>query len=146
MGSTMNAAFKHAENMAQYLNKCSSTYIIQIALKEMGVSSGYEGFHYAKQSIRILCEKPTATLANGVYLEAGALYDPPADEIQVEQAIRTAIKKAWDERDKEIWECYFPVGKTGRTKCPSNKDFLMAVADFVVLWQGFCEEVHYAKQ
>lgn len=141
----MNASLKHAKNIARYLNKCSNTYIIHIALKEMGIPSSSEGFQHAKNTVRLLYEHPTATLSNGVYLAAGMISDPPADESQVEQSIRNAVKKAWKDRDDKVWSCYFPVGRAGRTQCPSNRDFLMAVVDFVILWDGFCEEVNYER-
>ena len=93
----------------------------------------------------MLCENRTAKLANGVYLAVGMLTDPITGEKQVEQAIRSAIKKAWKNRDDLIWQCYFPLGSAGRTECPSNRDFLFAVVDFVELWEGFCKEVNYGK-
>lgn len=140
MDNAMDAAFHHARCLAAYLNQCSSTYIVHIALKELGVPSGRDGFHLAKNSIRLLQENPSKTLTNGVYLAAALLSGYPAEDRQVEQAIRNAIKAAWADRDEEIWRCYFPVGKAGRSKCPSNKEFMMAVIDFVELWKAFCEE------
>lgn len=146
MESTMDAALKHARNYAQYLNKCGSTYMIQIALKELGVPSGRDGFHFAKKSIQLLQENPTSTLTNGVYLAAGLLCGSSAEEKQVEQAIRKAIQIAWKNRDEKVWSCYFPSGRAGRSECPSNKEFLMAVVDFIELWKAFCEEVNYGRE
>lgn len=145
MESTMDAALKHARNYAKYLNKCASTYMIQIALKELGVPSGRDGFQFAKNSIRLLCENPTANLTNGVYLAAGMLSGSAAEDKQVEQSIRKVIQMAWQERDEQIWNCYFPAGRPGRYECPSNKEFLMAVVDFVELWKAFCEEVNHGR-
>lgn len=142
MECTMDAALRHVENRVLYLSKCSSTYIIHISLKELGISSGHDGFLYAKNAVQILCEKPGSTLSNGVYIAAGILAKTGAGEEQVEQAIRKAIRAAWADRDERVWECYFPAGKAGRTQCPSNKEFLMAVVDYVELWKGFCEEVN----
>lgn len=140
MENTMDATLDHARHLSQYLSHCSSSYIIQIALKELGVPSSRAGFHLAKHVIRLMCENPVDTLTNGVYLKAAVLYNFPADNQQVEQAIRTAIRAAWTDRDAEIWNYYFPKGIPGRCKCPSNKEFIMAIVDFVVLWKGFCEE------
>lgn len=140
MENSMDAALNHARHLSQYLTRCNSSYIIQIALKELGVSSSRAGFHLAKYTIQLLYDNPADKLTNGVYLEAAALFKFPADDKQVEQAIRTAIREAWKNRNEEIWNCYFPADTPGRHKCPSNKVFLMAVADFVELWKGFCEE------
>lgn len=145
MESTMDLSLKHAKNLAQELSNCSVRYIIHIALKELGVSSSREGFLFAKNTILLLCENPSSKLKHGVYLAAGILCDPPADDEQVEQAIRGAIREAWKDRDTKVWNCYFPMGKSGRTVCSSNRDFLMAVVDFVELWHGCCEEVNYER-
>lgn len=146
MENAMDAAFNHARHLSEYLSHCSSTYIIQIALKELGVPSDRDGFHLAKNSIRLLCENPSKTLTNGVYLAAALLCGYPGEDRQVEQAIRNAIKAAWKDRDEQIWSCYFPVGKAGRHKRPTNKEFMMAVVDFVELWKGFCEEGKHGEK
>ena len=145
MECTMDAALRHVANRVSYLSKCDSMYIIHLSLKELGISSWHDGFLYAKYAVQILLNKPGSRLAKGVYLAVGLMADTLAGEEQVEQAIRAAIKAAWKDRDERIWECYFPVGKPGRTQCPSNKEFLMAVADYVVMWKGFCEEVNYER-
>ena len=145
MGITMDAALQHAKNRAEYLSKCSSTYIIHIALKELGIPSDGEGFYFAKNTVRLLCENPGTTLSHGIYIAVGALSSPMVGEKPVENAIRRAIQHAWNNRDEQVWACYFPIGKPGRTECPSNKVFLMAFVDFVELWKGFCEEVNYGR-
>lgn len=145
MECTMDAALRHVANRVSYLSKCDSMYIIHLSLKELGISSWHDGFWYAKHAVKILLNQPGSTLAKGVYCAAGMMAGMAAGEEQVEQAIRAAIKAAWKDRDERIWECYFPVGRAGRTQCPSNKEFLMAVADYVVMWKGFCEEVNYER-
>lgn len=145
MGNTMDAALRHAKNRAEYMSRCSSTYIIHIALKELGIPSDGACFQYAKKTTQLLGENPGLTLTNGVYAAVGILSNPQASEKAVENAIRRAIQQAWDNRDEEVWKCYFPVGRAGRTECPTNKAFLMAIVDFVELWKGFCEEVNYGR-
>lgn len=146
MENTMNAALEHAQQLAKYLGHCSSTYIIQIALKELSVPSSRDGFHLAKNCVRLLLENPVRTLTHGVYVAAALVCGFPTDDKLVEQAIRTAVQAAWKDRDEAVWNCYFPVGKLGRCKCPSNKEFMMAIVDFVKLWEGFCEEGKYEQK
>lgn len=141
----MEAALRHAKARAEYLNKCSSTYIIHIAIKELGIASTRDGFYYVKNSVRMLCENPNLKLKNEVYLAVAMTRDPPAEEDQVENAMRKVIMDAWSNRDPEIWECYFPIGETGKTECPSNREFLFAIVDYVELWKAFCEEVNHGK-
>lgn len=142
----MDRALRHAKARAKALSRCSVTYIVHISLKELGISSSKDGFHYTKSAVVMLCENPTQKLTHGVYTAVGLQRDPFADDNQVEQSIRKAIQDAWKDRDVPTWEYYFPIGKTGRSECPSNRDFLMAIVDFVELWKAFCEEVNYGKQ
>ena len=142
----MRAARKHAKTIAKDLSRCGKRYIIQIALKELGVRSDQDGFPLARTTILILCENRFCKLKNGAYLTAGALADPPMDNDQVCQAIDRAVKNAWQNRNLKIWNCYFPEGTPGYAECPSNRQFLCAVADFVDLWEGYCEEVNYARK
>jgi len=146
MEHALDATLDHAKHLAKYLSHCSSTYIIQIALKELGLPSNRDGFHLAKCAIWLLYENPINSLSKKIYGEAAARYHFPTDHKQVEQAIRMVVKTAWSERDPDIWNCYFPVGSAGRSRCPSNKEFMMAVVDFVELWKGFCEEEWYGQQ
>lgn len=146
MKEPMEAAIRHAKFLAKYLNKCNNKYIIQLALKEIGVPSYHDGFQFAKNAVVMLCENPFYTLRNCVYLAVGQLRIPPAGQDQVEQSIRFGVRTAWKSRGKEIWECYFHDGCSGSVSCPSNREFLMAVVDFVELWNACCEEVRYESE
>ena len=142
MNEPMEAAIRHAQFYARHLRKCGSHYMIRIALKELGIPTGKDGFEYARNAVIMLCENPCETLKNGIYLAVGLLRRPPAGQDQVEQSIRFGIRLAWKNRSR-IWECYFPEGCPGNLGCPSNRDFLMAIVDFVELWKACCEEVCY---
>lgn len=141
----MYPAIRHAKFLAKHLHKCGIQYIIHIALKEVGIPSARDGFLFAKNAVIMLCRNPANTLLNGVYLAVGMLREPSAGEKQVEQAIRFGVKTAWQNRCEEIWQYYFPDGTAGSDHCPSNRDFLMAIVDFVELWKGCCEEVSYEQ-
>ena len=143
MYEPMEAAIRHARFYAKYLNKCSSQYVIRLMLKEIGIPTGKDGFEYAKNAVIMLRENPYDTLKNGVYQAVGLLRKPPAGQEQVEQSLRFGIRFAWKNRILAIWECYFPEGCPGNRSCPSNRDFLMAIVDFVELWEACCEEVCY---
>lgn len=143
MDEPMEAAIRHAKFLAKHLNKCGEQYIIRIALKETGIPSAHDGFHYAKSAIIMLCENPYETLKNGVYLAVGLLRKPIAGQDMVEHSIRFGIKAAWKNRVDQLWEYYFPDGFPGSRSCPSNRDYLMAIVDFVDLWKACCEEVNY---
>ena len=137
------AARKHAKCLARDLNKCSNRYIVQLALKELRVPSGQDGFPLAKHVVLMLCENRFHKLQNGAYTVAGKHAVPPMSDEQVYQAINRVVRYAWENRNMKIWQCYFPEGTQGHAECPSNREFLFAIVDFVGLWQGCCEEVNY---
>ena len=136
-------ARKHAKCFAKDLSKCSNRYIVQLALKELRVPSGQDGFPLAKLAVLMLSENRFQKLTNGVYTIVGEQVDPPMSDDQVCQAINRVVKHAWENRNMKIWRYYFPEGTPGHAECPSNKEFLIAIVDFVELWQGCCEEVNY---
>jgi len=43
----------------------------------------------------------------------------------VEHAVRVAILDAWERRDPEVWDTFFP----GMKKPPSNKQFIATIAE-----------------
>ena len=145
MYEPMEASIRHAKFLAKHLNKCGVPFIVRIMLKEIGLPSGKDGFEYAKYAVLMLLENPFETLKNGIYLAVGLLRNPPAGQEQVEQSIRFGIRTAFKDRNEKIWECYFPKGYPGSDSCPPNRDFLMAVVDFVQLWKACCEEVCYER-
>lgn len=137
------ASRKHAKCLARDMNKCSYRYIVHIALKELLVPSDQDGFVLAKHVVLMLCEDRLCRLKDEAYASAGELKDPPLNNDQVYQAIHRGVQHAWENRNMRIWKCYFPKGTQGHAACPSNREFLFAIVDFVELWQGFCEEVNY---
>lgn len=141
MYEPMEAAIRHAKFLAKHLNKCGIGYMIHLALKEIGVPSGKDGFEFAKNAILLLMADPFQPLKKEVFLAVGQRRDPAAGPDQVDQSIRFGVRFAWKRRNAEVWECYFPRGCTGSNACPPNKDFLMAVIDFVELWKACREEV-----
>lgn len=140
MRAGTEAALKHAKAFALYFSNCSCTYIIQLILKELGIRPHLEGFHHAKYAAALLCDNPVLLLAKDVYPQAGLHRDPPASGVVVERAIRTALRKAWQNRDDAVWLIYFPDDVLEKGKCPTNHEFLMAIVDFVELWRGLCGE------
>lgn len=145
MQESMEAAIIHAKFLARHLHRCGRLYVIRIALKETGMRSSQDGFHYAMNAVNRLCDDPFETLRNGVYLAVGLLRTPVADQDEVEQSLRFSIKNAFKTRCIQLWNYYFPEGCAGSKTCPSNRDYLMAIVDFIELWQGCCEEVSYEQ-
>lgn len=47
----------------------------------------------------------------------------------VERTIRSAIQKAWKNRDDAVWSQYFPRNKAGEIIRPTNKEFIARIAE-----------------
>lgn len=47
----------------------------------------------------------------------------------VERTIRSAIWKAWENRDDAVWSQYFPRNKAGEIIRPTNKEFIARLAE-----------------
>ena len=131
---------RHAKFLARKLTGCSSDLVIRIALKETGIPSARDGFHYSLNAIKLLIANPASKLNNGIYVAVGLLRKPPAEARAVETAIRFVIRYAWKRRVKENWRYYFMTEDLDHGPCPTNREYLMAIAEFVELWQGCCEE------
>lgn len=141
----MDVPLRHAKAFAETLSHCDKSYIIHLALVELELYHYQDAFNYAKNTIILLCEDPMLRLSNGAYAEAARMSGVETDVERVEKNIRQAIRKCWKEREQEMWCCYFTAKRMKSRKCPTNKEFLIAIKDFVVMWQGCCEEVNYER-
>ena len=57
-------------------------------------------------------------------------------EDQVDQAIRDAIKAAWNYGSKEAWDWYFSYSDRVTIKRPTNGEFISRIAYILELLQG----------
>lgn len=146
MVSTLEGTLEHALFLARHLNKCSPQCAAVAMLLELGVPTKRIGFDYLKNAIVLFCEDPTQMITKGIYPAVGQLYTPEASPFQVEQAIRTAVNDAWENRDEVVWNYYFPADGHGNTKKPPNAEFISRMGRFLELWQGCCEEVSYGEK
>lgn len=54
---------------------------------------------------------------------------------RVEKQIRDAITAAWNRRDSDAWERYFPGGEK-----PSNGEFIATISEILDLWENCTSE------
>ena len=87
----MILALAHAKVFAQYLSQCESKYIMQLALRELGISSARDGFHYALQAAIMLERNPGYSLAKEVYPTVGQMRDPAAGEALLRRPGKSGI-------------------------------------------------------
>ena len=132
---------RHVIFLARHLRGCDIRCVTTAVLLELGVPDKNAGFDYLENAIILFVEDPTRMFTKDIYPTVGKLYTPPARAYQVERQIRTSINEAWENRDEQIWGCYFHAERDGVIRRPTNAEFISRVARFVLMWQGCCKEV-----
>lgn len=145
MAGTIEGTLKHALFLSRHINQCDPQYVAVVVLLELGVSPKRSGFDHLKNAIMLRFRYPTQILTKDIYPAVGGAYDPKVSVFQVEQTIRSAITKAWENRDDRVWGYYFPPDRNGRIKKPSNAEFISIIARFIELWEGCCKEVSHER-
>lgn len=130
----------HILFLARRFRVSDSKYIAKIIVLELGVLPKYDGYRYLIQAIVLYLDAPAQLSIRNLYSAIVALYNGIVEEEQVEQAIRSAIRKAWDKRNDDVWGFYFFDDTQGEIGRPSNGDFISMVACAVDLWKGWCED------
>lgn len=96
-------------------------------LLAMNFSTKLRGYNYLREAIAEYMEHPGQSVTKELYPMVGKLCD--ASGCQVERSIRSAIEKAWANRDEHVWRLYFSAGVSGVLRRPTNGEFITALAD-----------------
>lgn len=140
MPNNIEKMLDHILFLARRFRPSDVKYIVMIILLDLGIEPKYDGYHYLVKAIVLYLEAPTQVTVKNLYIAIAALYNGTVDAQQVEQAIRSAIRQAWNKRSDETWNCYFVSNSRGEIVKPSNGDFISMVACIVELWKGWCQE------
>ncbi len=99
-------------------------------LRKLGIPVHLSGYQQLKVSIPLYAQDTSQNLQKEVYRETARLlgYD---NDGQIERNVRTAIKAAWQVRDRGIWEDYFPPNGLGEVHCPESKEFIARLAEIL---------------
>lgn len=95
-------------------------------LRALNFPTHLAGYRLLCVALPIFAADPSQTLSKELY-PAVAKIMGHSDSRAVERAIRTAIAKAWQTRDVQSWNAYFP----GDRVCPNNKRFLSRLAEMM---------------
>lgn len=137
---TLEETLEHALFLAKYFRKNDLQSVTIAILFELGIDTDILGFEYLKRAIMLYCTTPGQMVMNEIYPGVGKMFEAKPNRHQVEQTIRTAITKAWKNRDDRIWRIFFLPDKNGAIQKPSNGEFISRIAYFLQLWQGCCRE------
>lgn len=88
----------------------------------LGIPTDYDGYPQLVEVLTLLAEDPTLPITKTVYPQVAKR---PGFGSSVERNIRSAIERAWDTRDVQRWQRYFP----NLTTRPSNKLFFTRVLE-----------------
>ena len=138
MDSTISETLRHVLLLARHLDKCDLRGVTIVALMELGVPTKSDGFEYLKRAILLLHEDPTRALTKDIFLEIALRCKLNSDE-QVDQAIRDAIRQAWENGSKTAWCWYFSYDGHAPRRKPSNGEFISRISYILELWQA-CNE------
>lgn len=130
----------HAQFLARHFGRDQLRCAITAVLFELKVPMHLPAFDYLMNAIIISFEDPVSPVVKGLYSTVGEMYNPVIGSNAIEQAIRAAIKKAWEERDDRVWSYYFVPDRHGNYEKPTNTEFIRSVMRFLTLWQGCCKE------
>ena len=133
MESTIERTLCHILLLARHFPCCKFRDTIVVALMELGVPTKCIGFEYLKKAIELQWKDPTRRLSKDIYLEISLHYKQSSEDL-VEQAIREAIKIAWQCGSRQAWDWYFSYdGRT--TYKPTNSEFISRIAYILEIWQ-----------
>lgn len=103
-------------------------------LLALGISTKLRGFGYLREAILETMRCPGQMVTKELYPKVGKLCG--ATGIQVERSIRSAIGKAWDQRDEAVWRQYFQRTSDENGERPTNSVFISCIAERINLEQG----------
>lgn len=97
-------------------------------LQNLGFAPHLDGSKQLAVALPLFAMDPDQTLSKELYPEVAKIMGS-GHWRNVERSIRTAIQDAWKNRDRAVWDGYFP----DTTECPNNKRFLSRLAEMIEL-------------
>lgn len=90
-------------------------------------SSKLKGFAYLQEAIILMSNHPGMSITKELYPSVGSVFETTGP--LVERSIRTAIQSAWERRDNQVWQRYFPTTGDGSVPHLTNAQFISRIAD-----------------
>ena len=99
-------------------------------LLALGIHTNNKGYIYLREAIPLYAKDPQQSVTKELYPGVGKLCGGSVE--QVERAMRTAIQRAWNQRDEQMWKMYFVTMPDGSVKRPSNSEFISRLAQQLI--------------
>lgn len=100
-------------------------------LLRLGVPAKLRGYGYLREAILQMSLRSDQSITKELYPAVASIFRATA--VQIERSIRSAITTAWEHRDNQIWQLYFPSEQTHCLSRPTNATFICRLADSLTL-------------
>lgn len=101
-------------------------------LLALGIPTRLKGYGYLREAVLLMAKDPGQAITKELYPAVAASFKTETariDRTHVERSIRSAIGVAWNRRDEQLWQLYFPAQGEVSCRCPSNGEFISRLAD-----------------
>lgn len=105
------------------------THISNLLLA-LGFATKLKGYNYLREAILLMAQDPDQSITKELYPAVAKICG--ADKKRVERSARSAIEKAWDRGDAQLWRMYF-AAEGGNLHRPTNGEFIKRLADTLQL-------------
>lgn len=96
-------------------------------LTELDFLSKLKGYAFLQEASILMANHPGMSITKELYPSVGKIFDTTG--VLVERSIRSAIQKAWEHRDNEVWKRFFPANADGNVPHPTNAQFISRIAE-----------------
>lgn len=104
------------------------------ALLELGMHAKPKGHTYLSSGISLAVDCANPRVTKDIYPALAKEFHVTVG--QVERAIGRAIEKAHKNADPQVWGRYFPRNAKGEIPCPTNGEFICALANRIRMEEG----------
>lgn len=103
-----------------------------VLLHSLSFTPHLDGYQQLCAAIPMYVRNPEIRLSKELYPRIAAQFQL-SDPRTIEHSIRKAITSAWNRMDPVVWVKFFPADDSGLPICPTNKEFIARLAEFIEL-------------
>lgn len=104
--------------------------ILSHHLHMLGIPAHRDGYRQLLAAIPLYAKDPQQFMTKELYPKVARICGS-RDGRSVEHSMRKVVHAAWEHRDNAVWRKYFLPGPRGSIPCPSNKEFICRMAEFL---------------
>ena len=103
-----------------------------VILHSLNFPTHLDGYQQLCVGIPLFAKNPNMRLSKELYPQIARQFCL-TDARTVEHSIRKAVMSAWIRKDTAVWAKFFPADPTGEHPCPTNKEFIVHIAEHLEL-------------